>query len=855
MGNKAGMFVYALAFLLGVVFVQQLSVLPDILAELSALILLLASLLCLYTFSYKNLKKHRYDLEIKLILLLIILILLGISYSIACAKQQLSYRLEDNLVAQNILVSGWISGIPVSDDIAQRFEFNVESYRVLKQPSDSSNDSQAPKKIRLSWYYGQQVNAGERWQFEVRLKPPHGFMNPGGFDYEAWLFQHGLHATGYVRKSSFNKQQPKATHLFPEFTAKGVIDRLRQSLSQQIDVISSSKTSSNSLTQNSVDMFALIKALAIGDKSSISKQQWQVLTKTGTSHLMAISGLHIGLAALFAYLLIRRLLPERLMKAIPAQHVALAGGMVAALIYAMLAGLSVPTQRAIIMLFVLSIMMLLRRNHRPLDALGFALLLVLLFDPLAVLSAGFWFSFSAVAVIFISLSSSSLDKTSHADVIKASFLYRVFVKLQRWIKNWVRLQLLISVFLMPMSLLMFQQVSLVSPLANLLLIPYVSFLVVPVVLLALCAAFILPAAAALLFSLAAMSLDLIWPWLLYLSEQPYALWVQGEVDVLKTLLATAAMLLIYFAKDLSLFYANTFLLKQNHKLACWSLRLLAALMIMPLFISHKPALHAAEYQLAILDVGQGSAAVIQTRNHSAVFDAGAKFSDKLDAGHSVVIPYLRSQGIKSLDSLIISHGDADHIGGAQAIIKQYPEVAVIGQDIEGLLTNNKQRCVKGMKWSWDDVDFEFLSPAIEDNGLVQSDKRNNHSCVLQVSSTSGSVLFTGDIEKKAEQKLLETYHNRLSADILIVPHHGSKTSSSSIFIAAVDPIISVFSVGYKNRYKLPNNKVIKRYEMAESRLMQTDNSGAILIKLTNGDAMVVEKYRETARKYWHHRIN
>ncbi len=332
MGNKAGMFVYALAFLLGVVLVQQLSVLPDILAELSAFILLLASLLYLYTVSYKRLKKHRYYVEVKLILLLIVLILVGILYSIAYAKQQLSYRLDESLIAQDIIVSGWVSGIPVSDDSAQRFEFNVESYRVLKQPSDSSHDSQVPKKIRLSWYYGQPVNAGERWQFEVRLKPPHGFMNPGGFDYEAWLFQHGLHATGYVRKSSLNKQQPKASHVFPEFAAKGVIDRLRQSLSQQIDVISSGKTSSIPLTQNSVDMFALIKALAVGDKSSLSKQQWQVLTKTGTSHLMAISGLHIGLAALFAYLLIRRLLPERVMKAIPAQHVALAGGMVAAFI-------------------------------------------------------------------------------------------------------------------------------------------------------------------------------------------------------------------------------------------------------------------------------------------------------------------------------------------------------------------------------------------------------------------------------------------------------------------------------------------------------------------------------------------
>ena len=281
---------------------------------------------------------------------------------------------------------------------------------------------------------------------------------------------------------------------------------------------------------------ALIKALAIGDKSSISNQQWRVLTSTGTSHLMAISGLHIGLAAFFTYLLIRRLVPVFVMKRIPAQHIALVGGMLVALLYAMVAGLSIPTQRAVIMLFVLSAMMLIRRNHRPVDALGFALLLVLLLDPLAVLSVGFWFSFSAVAVIFITLNSS---RPGANNVLtgkgKNAWYHSVWFKVSSVLKQWIRLQLLISVFLLPLSLFMFQQVSLVSPVANLLLIPYVSFTELSDSLVASVCTFIVSAFADVLFGRESSCLDSIWPFFSFLSVQPYSLLRQRDV-VLVTLL-------------------------------------------------------------------------------------------------------------------------------------------------------------------------------------------------------------------------------------------------------------------------------------------------------------------------------
>jgi len=875
MHYKAGMFVYALAFLLGVVFVQQLSVLP----VLSLSFALLLSLIFLYLLFNNSKYISLYKLYFTLICLFTGLILLGILFSSAYAKQQLSYRLDEALIANNLIVNGFISSIPANNGDVQRFEFVITELSSLNTDGRRINQTRIhhkmPRKIRLSWYYGQAVRAGEQWQLEVRLKPPHGFMNPGGFDYEAWLFQHGIDATGYVRKSALNQRQPDLPPALSMAALLAPINKLRQSLSQKIETIAVNTSLRNQpgidYKSDQSSSFSLIKALAIGDKSSISNQQWRVLTNTGTSHLMAISGLHIGLAAFFAYLLIRRLVPAFVMKRIPAQHIALSGGLLVAVLYALVAGLSIPTQRAIIMLFVLSVMMLLRRNHRPVDALGFALLLVLLLDPLAVLSVGFWFSFSAVAVIFIALNSSSPGANNQVTRKKKKDLYHsVWFKVSSTLKQWIRLQLLITLFLLPLSLFMFQQVSLVSPVANLLLIPYVSFLVVPVVLVAIVCAFVLPDLAEVLFRLAASLLDIIWPLLSYLAALPYAIWVRGDIDIIKLLLVTLAMLLLYFSGKLS-FYIASKLQQSNFQQSnqqqviqqqtiqqrtVWILRFVACLLFFPLFIATKATFNTGEYQLTVLDVGQGSAAVIQTQNHVAVFDAGAKFSDKLDAGSSVVLPYLRSQGIQSLDYLIISHGDADHIGGAQVILDTLPETGVIGKDIENLIASKKQYCVEGDSWHWDGVDFVFLSPAAaglsQDKIRVKRYQRNNQSCVLQVSSKAGSVLFTGDIEKRTEQNLLIRYGRQLDSDILLVPHHGSNTSSTAEFIAAVDPEISIFSAGYRNKFNFPNNKVMARYDALDGKLLQTDKSGAISITLTSKTGLVIEKYREKAQKYWHH---
>lgn len=850
MKHKAGMFVYAFAFLLGVVIVQQLPDLPDFSLSIVLILCLsgfylFANKLLVLRYSFCQQKTTGLKSYITLIYLFILLIILGFMYAAVFAKHQLNYLLDESLVGQSVLISGQISTIPETNRNAQRFEFDVDSYRFLAQNNNVPEviTERFPKKLRLSWYYGNKVKAAEKWQLEVRLKPPHGFINPGGFDYEAWLYQQAIDATGYVRKSDLNRR----LQIAPVWS----INRFRQIISEQIDAVAANQMA-GTLKETPSLSSALIKALAIGDKSSISTSQWLVLTNTGISHLMAISGLHIGLAALFAYMLIRYSLPVYIMKRLPAQHVALFVSMVIAFHYALLAGLSIPTQRAIIMLFSLSMLTLIRRNTRPVDSLGLALLLVLLIDPNAVLSAGFWFSFSAVAVIYISV------MTAYR---QSEIQHSLLIKLGRILKQWIRLQLMISVILLPLSLYMFQQVSLISPVVNLILIPYVSFLVVPLILIAIVSSFLSQVVAEILFNLASRLLDVIWPVLSYLSERPYAIWVRGDFDIVDLVLVSTAILLTFFGSEISRFILVRLNQAENSKnrSVYWSIRLLAGLLFLPLIFTKKSVLSPGEYQLTVLDVGQGSAAVIQTQNHTMIFDSGAKFSDKMDAGSSVIIPYLRSQGIKRLDQLVISHGDNDHIGGAQALLNYYKETDLVGQDIDELVLanksdNNKQNCFAGLQWLWDEVNFEFISPEKKTLPSIQSPSRNNGSCVLRVSSQYGSVLFTGDIEKKVENRLLNKYGSQLATDILMVPHHGSNTSSSHAFINVIDPKYSLISVGYKNKYKLPGKRAMARLKTLNSELIQTDKNGAITIKLLSDEGIVIERYRDIFRKYWHHKL-
>lgn len=711
--------------------------------------------------------------------------LIGMSWAQWHASNYLEHVLPENLAGKDIIISGIIDDIPLTDHSVQRFTVQVDTFNAGRYGGS------APERLKLSWYYGEKVRAGELWQFAVRLKPPHGFMNPGGFDYEAWLYHNGIHATGYVRNSEHNRKTGTAAWFDS--------DALRQRIAEFI-----------AQGRHDSALAGLVIALAVGDRSDIQAAQWQVLIHTGTNHLMAISGLHIGLAAAFGYALCRRLLPSSVMRRLPAQHAAMIAAVIMAFIYATLAGFAIPTQRALLMLVCVVGASLCRRLTRPRDVLALALAAVILWDPTAVMSAGFWFSFLAVAAIF--------------------YVMEAGAQQSLWLK-WGWLQFVIALALLPLSLFLFQQTSLVAPLANLIMVPYVSLLVVPLVLLAIALLPVSDTAATLLFQLAESLFSLVWPLLLWLSELPFSVLLKAQPGMMMTLLALAGVVILLTPR---LRYV----------------RAVGVLLMLPVLVwQPRPPVPGA-YELNILDVGQGLAIVVRTHNHTLVYDTGARFSDRLDSGTAVLRPFLVHEGIRQIDLLMISHGDGDHIGGAASLLDAYPQTAVLGRGVEALNAASSRPCHAGQRWVWDDVEFTLLHP-----DMATYPARNNRSCVLKITGRGGTALLTGDIEQQIEKRLLQRGADTLVADILVAPHHGSKSSSSIAFIDAIAPQQVIFAAGYRNRYGFPMREIVARYARAGVDMHISGHAGAlrILVHPEHGIG-AVERYRESRGKYWNHRL-
>ncbi len=784
-------FPLALAFLLGVCLVQGL-------AQLHTQTWLVAlTLTALAGFVIQRRYFH--------LIILLCLVFAGALWSSWRADLYLQQRLPEALAGKDVLVSGQVIGIPTQNKQVQRFVFAVDSFDIdhalpaLRHP---------PQKLRLSWYYGKTVKTGERWQLRLRLKPPHGFYNPGGFDYERWLYQQGIAATGYVRDKGNNRRLARAPLLS--------LDRVRQSVLTRID---------SELADS--PQRGVIEALAAGERSAISTQQWQQLLRTGTNHLVAISGLHIGLAAAFGYFFTRRLLvrclPAKALLRLPAQHMAIIAGLVMATLYALLAGMSIPTQRALIMLASFAVAALLRRNQWPFDALALALFLVVLWQPSSVLAPGFWFSFLAVAVIFYLCGNRADPAGGH--------------KPGRWLR-WGGIQLGISLSLLPLSLFMFQQSSLVAPLANIIMVPFVSLLVVPLVLLGVLLMPLWGWASAGLLSLAATLMQLIWPLIADLASWHYAAWVRPQPALWSVVLAMLGI---------------GCLLAPRRWIPRHGLRVAAVLLLLPMLLLTPRPPAEGEFQLHVLDVGQGLSVVIRTHGHSLVYDTGAKFGDGLDAGSAVVVPFLRQLGVHRLDTLVVSHGDNDHIGGAASILQSFPGAKLIGRDIENLPAASKTRCARGLHWRWDGVDFEFLHPVSGRLETGEPGRRNNHSCVLRVSNSAGAALLTGDIEHSVERELVREERQKLPAAVLVVAHHGSKTSSTADFIRAVGPRFALISAGYRNRFRLPAASIIERYRHAGVEPLVSGREGCLSLLFSKQRGVsITRRYRRDQHHYWNH---
>ena len=622
----------------------------------------------------------------------------------------------------------------------------------------------------------------------VRLKRPHGNFNSGGFDYEKWLFINRYRATGYVRAS-------EETRLLSQEARWYWPNVWRQAINEQI-----------SAALDETPARGIIKALTIGSRDEISADQWRILRITGTAHLIAISGLHIGLIAGFGYFACRWIACRIGSLRIAPRIVAALAAIIVSIIYASLAGFSLPTQRALIMVVVVMGGILSQRHVMPVRSIAVAVFLIVVLDPLAVLSAGFWLSFAAVSVIAYV----TVGRVGHNT-------------------GWIganRIAVVTAIGLAPLLLLFFQQVSLIAPLANIIAVPWVSLVVVPLCLLGAGLLSWFPALGNALLGVSEFALQLIWVILEWLSTVPYAAWSLPEPSMWVVLMAILGVAILFLPKGLA---------------GRW----LGVIAFLPLCFPSLRDPNSGTAVVTLLDVGQGLASVVQTQNHTLVFDTGARFSADFDMGSAVVTPFLRRQGINRIDRLIISHGDNDHIGGAHALAQEFEISSVYSSVPTQIPWISARFCKAGQSWIWDGVTFRILSPL-----EILLDNDNENSCVLQVVAARGdSVLMTGDIEKKAESMLVGTYGERLRSTYLIIPHHGSNTSSTKSFLEAIEPVFGLVSAGYRNRYGFPRQAVLNRLERVGIKVMNTTESGAIQVHLGTGPSAPLSYRKLNGRFY------
>ncbi|HJU71335.1 MAG TPA: DNA internalization-related competence protein ComEC/Rec2 [Paucimonas sp.] len=749
--------------------------------------------------------------------------LAGFAWAAVIAHHHLAHALPKEWEGRDMTLIGTIDSLPYRFAGGVRFNFAVE--HMLAE--DGKEIPVTLPRIALSWYVAPVdaeaqaigvVQPGERWQFTTRLQRPHGNANPYGFDYEAWLFEQDVRATGYVRPDAENKSKNERKDSFV-FSFGNVVERCRGWLRERILASLSGK-----------EYAGVIVALVTGDQRGIPQSDWQVFNRSGISHLVSISGLHITMiASLFAGLVFqlwRRSFFTRasLPLILPAQKAAVLAGVGTALLYVLLAGFGVPAQRTLYMLTVVAIALWSGRIVSASHVLCAALGIVVLLDPWAVLWPGFWLSFGAVAVILY-VSTGRARLRSGTEQAPA-----------RWwvgaLQSAARTQYAITLGLVPLTILIFGQTSLVSPVANAIAIPLISFIVTPLALVGSA----MPAPLSdWLLGLAHLNVAWLARALKWLSDLPVAVW---HTPVPAAWIFVCALL------------GALWLLAPRG----WPLRWLGLAGWLPLLLNAPAHPEAGEMWVTSFDVGQGMALLIETPHRRLLYDTGPLYSPESDGGNRVVLPYLRGRGINRLDGVIVSHNDSDHSGGALSIFNEI-EVGWVASSLAPAspivkAAPNHRRCVAGQAWTWDGVRFEMMHPMAA-SYASEKWKPNARSCTLKITLGEQSILLAGDIEAAQETELVKAGSDLLRASVLLAPHHGSGTSSTAAFLNAVKPQIALFQVGYRNRYHHPKQEVFDRYGSLGIKRLRSDESGAVVLQFGSGLDFI--EYRADHARYWHGR--
>jgi competence protein ComEC len=713
------------------------------------------------------------------------IVLLGVVWASWRGSVAMESRLPAAWEGQDFSVIGRVDGLPQTRSDATSFLFRIE------QAKRESRLMPWHGIVRLSWYGHPppKLESCARWQLVVRLRRPRGMINPGGADGERSALARGIAAVGYVRDDASNQQQA---------TALVCLDRLRASLAGDIQV----------RVKDAHDA-ALLRAFTVGDTSGLSAHDWRVARANGISHLIAISGFHVGVAAAFGVWLcglIYWLWPSLALRWPRAQAQAVAA-LAVAFAYAGLAGFGMPTVRTVLMIAAVALARCTRRASGAAHALALALMSILLADPLAVLEAGFWLSFVGVGFLILCLQTEGRG-------------------IRAFLRELSLGQIVMTVALLPLTLWFFGEASLVGALSNLVAVPFVSFVIVPCALIGLLWLLLCPPLATPVLWVAGWLTHAQWWMLEQTAEWPGAHWFLPAVQVWALLLAMLGAIWLFMPRGVPL-------------------RAFGVLLFLPLLCPVRQLPEEGAFQAWVLDVGQGLSVIVRTGHHALVYDAGARYPSEFDLGEAVVIPSLHALGIDALDVLMISHADNDHAGGSAAVAGAFPLARRYGGEPDRMPMPVEQ-CLAGQQWEWDQVRFRVLSPS----GTGTSATKNDRSCVLLVEGRGGRLLLTGDIASGVEVRVAAALGPG-PAPVVQMPHHGSKTSSSPAFIAAAKPGLAVVSAGWRNRFGHPRPDVLQRYAQAGVPVLNTAVAGAVQIDFpAAAPSFVAARWRLRERRYW-----